>query len=314
MSFVRTVCGDVAPHQLGITHAHEHTVILRGKSSELYPPLLLDQPDKTVRELIAFYKAGGRSLVDAQPIGPERSPILMRELSQKSGVQIIATTGFHRECFYPEHHLLFDGTVEKIANRLEHEITFGMIEDRNQEQTDVQAGLIKLTSEYHHIPPLVHKIAEPIAQVHRKTGVPILTHTEHGTCLLEQIEMMERLHVPASSMILCHADRNPDRFLHREVAASGAFLVYDGIARTKYGPDSVIIDLICDLFDVGLGGQLMLAMDVATRTTWKEYGGGPGLSYLLTRFIPRLRTAGLTEGQINLMLVQTPQKAFAFRV
>ena len=44
--------------------------------------------------------------------------------------------------------------------------------------------------------------------------------------------------------MLAHLDRNPDPGLHRELAAAGAWLSYDGIGRIKYGPDSAILGLI----------------------------------------------------------------------
>ena len=73
---------------------------------------------------------------------------------------------------------------------------------------------------------------------------------------------MEQLGVEPERVILSHMDRNPDLFLHTDLVASGAYLVYDGVSRTKYWPDSTIIDLIVELFCDGYGDRLMLAMDM----------------------------------------------------
>lgn len=311
--FVRTVLGDIDPDELGITQAHEHTIILQGRSCEMNSALLLEDPEIAVRELLDFKAVGGNSLLDAQPIGIERSPKLMKTVSEKSGITIIATTGFHRECFYSEGHFLRTETVERLTARCVREIERGMIEYVDGTETEIKAGAVKFTSEYHHIPPLAQKAGTVAAIAHLETGVPIITHTELGTCGLEQIELIEKNGAPASAMILSHLDRNPDRFLHKEIASTGAFLVYDGIARTKYWPDSTIIDLIMQMLDSGYGNQLMLAMDTATRSIWKHYGGGPGLDYLLKRFVPRLKTAGASEENINRMLIDNPKRAFAIR-
>ena len=309
MPIIRTVTGDISPFELGITHAHEHTVILPGKSSQLHPALLIDSPEKTIAELLDYKQAGGNAVVDAQPIGVERSPKWMREISRRTGIRIIAATGFHRSCFYPDDHFLWHDSAEQLASRIEHEINIGMIEDAIGEQTDIRAGVIKFTSEYHFIPRIEQKAAEAAAIAHQKTGIPILTHTELGTCALEQIQLAETHGVSPSAMILCHLDRNPDRFLHKEIASTGAFLVYDGIARTKYWPDSVIIDLILEMVDAGYEKQIMLAMDVI-RTTYTHYGGGPGLNYLLTRFIPRLQKAGVTKQNTDCFLIHNPSLAY----
>ncbi len=310
---IRTVLGDIPPDRLGVTHAHEHTIILPGESSRLNPSLLLDSPEKTTAELLDFKASGGMSVVDAQPIGVERSPRLMQEVSRYSGVNIIACTGFHRPCFYPENHFLRTDSAERLAGRIEREIVSGMIDDTTGEATDIKAGLIKFTSEYHYVPPLSQKAAEAAAIAQHKTGATILTHTEMGTCGLEQIELAGRYGVKPSRMVLSHLDRNPDPYLHKEIASTGAFLVYDGIARTKYWPDSTILDLLLEMIDSGYDSRIMLAMDAATRTTWTHYGYGPGLTYLLKTFIPRLRQAGATQEEVDLLLLVNPAKALALQ-
>ena len=309
--FIRTVTDDIPPEQLGITQPHEHTIILSGKSCEVNSALLLDSPECAFHELSDYKAAGGNTLVDAQPIGMERSPLLMREISIKTGVQIVATTGFHRACFYPADHFLFSETAEQLAERIVREIIEGMFDYSVNRPTSVKAGVVKWTSEYHYIPPIMQKAAEAAAIAHHRTGVPILTHTEMGTRGLEQIALMEKYGVQPSAVILCHLDRNPDRYLHKEIARTGAWLVYDGIARTKYVPDSMIIDLIREMCRSGFGNRIMLAMDT-TRTIYRHYGYGPGLDYLLNVFIPRLKRVGFSEHGVLRLLVTNPSSALCF--
>ena len=310
--FIRTVTGDIPPEQLGVTQPHEHVMILPGKSVQVNAELLLDSPEIAVRELADFKAAGGSTVVDAQPIGVERAPLLLRNISFRSGVQIIATSGFHRPCFYPENHFLFTETAEQLAQRIVREITDGMFDYSANQPTSIKAGLVKFTSEYHYIPPVMQKAAEAAAIAHLQTGASILTHTELGTCGLEQIALIEKHGVKPTAMILCHIDRNPDKYLHKEIAQAGAWLVYDGVARAKYWPDSMIIDLILDMFDAGFGNRIMLAMDSATRTIWRHYGYGPGLDYLLKTFVSRLQRAGLTERDAEQLLVINPAMALSF--
>ena len=311
--FIRTVTGDISPEQLGVTQPHEHTIILPGKSCEVNPALLLDSPECAIQELSDYKAADGTSIVDAQPIGVERSPLLMQEISIQSGVQIVASTGFHRPRFYPADHFLFSETAEQLAQRMVNEITDGMVDYSTGKQTSVKAGLVKWTSEYHHIPPVMQKAAEAAAIAHHQTGVPILTHTEMGTCTLEQIALMEQHGVSPSAILLSHTDRNPDRYLHKEIAQTGAYLIYDGVARTKHGPDSIIIDLIVTMFNEGLGDQIMVAMDTGSRTIWRHYGYGPGLAYLLNVFIPRLKRTGFSDDNVQRILRGNPASALRFR-
>ena len=310
--FIRTVTGDIPPERLGVTQPHEHVMILPGTSCRVNAALLLDSPDCAVRELTDYKAAGGATVVDAQPIGVERAPLLLQSISLETGVQIVATSGFHRACFYPDDHFLFSESAEQLAERLVREITDGMFDFSASRQTSIKAGLVKWTSEYHHIPGVMQKAAEAAAIAHHQTGVPVLTHTESGTCGLEQIALAGKFGVKPSAMILCHLDRNPDRYLHKEIASTGARLVYDGVARVKHWPDSVIIDLILEMVDAGFGDRIMSAMDSATRTIWRHYGYGPGLDYLLKTFVPRLQRAGLTDHDTRRLLVDNPASALCF--
>jgi predicted metal-dependent phosphotriesterase family hydrolase len=335
-AFVRTVRGDMRPEDVGFTHCHEHTFILPGPSCRVSPDLLLDDLDKTVAELAEFYAAGGRTVVDAQPIGAERAPRLQRLASERSKVNIVATTGFHRAIYYAPGHFRFHEPAEKLAERMVAEVTMGMMEysDAGEEgriagqsheegritdpsyvgtQTDVRAGLLKMASDYHLIDAQAEKVAEAVAIAHHQTGAPIITHTEVGTCALEQIRLFKKLGVPASALLLSHLDRNPDPFLHEEIADTGAYLVYDGISRVNQRPDSTIVNLICRLAESGHARRILLGMDMGRRTVWRSYGGGPGMTYMANTFLRRLRMAGLGNEQVTMFTEYNPAAALAFR-
>lgn len=314
--FVRTVRGDVRPDELGLTHCHEHAFILPGRSMEVNATLLLDDLDKTTAELAEFRAAGGRTIVDAQPIGPERAPRLQQLASERAGVHIVATTGFHRSIYYHREHFRFHEPAERLAERMIGELTAGMVEyDRSDtpNPTDARAGLLKFASEYHLIDTDARKVAEAVVAAHRQSGAPIITHTQHGTCGMEQVELLAKLRVAPSALLVSHLDRNPDIYLHEDVAAAGAYIVYDGISRTKYFPDSTIVELICRMVEAGHERRILLAMDMGPRTMWRAYGGGPGMTYLVNEFLPKLRRAGLSEETVNKFMIHNPAKALTFR-
>jgi phosphotriesterase-related protein len=153
---------------------------------------------------------------------------------------------------------------------------------------------------------------EAAAIAHKETGAPVLTHTEMGTLAMEQLRLLESLGVAPRHVVLSHMDRNPDLFLHCELARTGVFLEYDGPGRIKYFPESTLIALMRDVFEGGLGSQILLGGDTARRSYWKAYGGGPGLAYMLEHFIPRLQREGMHDEQIQQILVNNPAHAFAF--
>jgi phosphotriesterase-related protein len=314
--FIRTVRGDIPAAEAGFAHCHEHTFILPGRSAEVDRELLLDDVDKTTAELREFFAAGGRTVVDAQPIGQERAPRLQHRASEQSGVHIVAATGYHREVYYDPDHFRFREPAEALAARMIEEIVTGMaVYSGNEvvERTDVRAGVVKFAGGYHVIGPQASKAAEAAATAHRATGAPVLTHAERGTCAMETIELFGSLGIAPSNLLISHLDRNPDVYLHEDVLAAGAYVVYDGISRVHYHPDSTIVQLIVSMVEAGFGRQLLLGMDMGPRRMWKAYGGGPGMTYLAKVFLPKLRRAGIATEGIDAMTRLNPADALAFR-
>jgi phosphotriesterase-related protein len=315
-AFVRTVRGDIIAREVGLAHCHEHTFILPGPTTRLCPDAVLDDLDKTTAELADFYAVDGRTVVDAQAIGEERAPRLQRLASERSGVNIVAATGFQRAVCYPPEHFRFHQSPDQLAQRMIDEIQVGMAIYRGAEvvdQTDVRAGVLKFATDYYRIDDEARKVAEAVAAAHLATGAPILTHTEHGTCALEQIELFERLGVVPSVLLISHLDRNLDLYLHEDVAAAGAYLVYDGISRLEFHSDFQVIQLIRRLLENGYGRQILLGMNMSVRTMWRRYGGGPGITYLANVFLVKLRRAGFTHEMIDMLTTRNPAAALAFR-
>jgi predicted metal-dependent phosphotriesterase family hydrolase len=93
------------------------------------------------------------------------------------------------------------------------------------------------------------------------------------------------------SVALAHVDRNPDPGLHAELAAAGAYLGYDGWARSQRWPDSLLLDCLVRAAEQGATDRLLLGGDVARATRYRGYGGMPGLAHLGERVLPRLERA-----------------------
>jgi phosphotriesterase-related protein len=134
-----------------------------------------------------------------------------------------------------------------------------------------------------------------------------MVHLEHGSAAFEVLDLLGTHGVRADAVVLAHIDRNPDPGLHAELAATGAYLGYDGMARTKAWPDSVVLDCLLRTVDRGGAERILLGGDVARRTRYVAYGGMPGLAYLPNRFLPRLEAEGSPE-LIETLLVDNPRR------
>ncbi len=174
-----------------------------------------------------------------------------------------------------------------------------------------RCGIVKVGASYHRLTPFEEKAFEAAAEAHVATGAPVCVHTQHGTMGLRIVERLGSLGVPAESVVLAHLDRNPDAGEHAETGATGAWLQLDGPGRTKYWPDSTILQLVADLAERGLGGRILLGGDTGRRSMMRAYGGGPGLDYVFARFRPRL-VRELGTDLAERIFVGNPARAFAF--
>lgn len=314
---VRTVLGDVDAAELGFCSSHDHVLIGDGLGARTNPDLLIDDVDAAVQELSLFRDAGGRTMVDAMPLDCGRDPAGLVEVSRRTGVHIVATTGFHTPMYYESRHWSTQLTADTIAVLLVAEVEEGM--DRfsyggpQVDRLDARAGLVKVASERGRIAAVTEKLLDAAAQCSLRTGAPILTHTEHGTMGTHQVQLLTELGVAPDAILISHVDRNHDRGYHAELAASGAWLVYDGPSRAKYHTPQEVADLIAVACEAGAEERVLLGMDLALRSYRVSYGGSPGMSFLPDVFVTVLRERGFSPATIERFGCDNPSRALSLK-
>jgi len=288
-----TVLGPIPAAELGVTDAHDHLFLrspaLAGQD--------FDDVDKAVEEVAS---SDLETIVEVTPIGLGRNPAGMREVSERTGVHIVAATGYHRDAHYPPGHWVHSATLEQLAERIVADLRQGM------DGEAARAGVVKAGASYQRITPSEERRLIAAAVAGKETGAPILVHTEIGTIGHEIVDLLTREGVAPDRIILAHLDRNPDLELHREMADRGVWLEYDTVGRIKYRPDSQLLDLIAG----GRQDRIMLGLDLGQRDYFRAFGGGPGLGYLMKRFVPRLRKR-IGDDAVRGILVENPSRAFA---
>ena len=189
-------------------------------------------------------------------------------------------------------------SVDELATRFLRDLTDGVEEaaawggKAHPELTPagdpVRAGIMKVGIDYWSIDAFTGGAIEAVGRAHLSTGAPVMVHLEHGSATHQVLDRLYAVGIGADRIVLAHVDRNPDPGLHVELAARGAYLGYDGMARHREWPDSVLIDCLASVVANGGGDRLVLGGDVARRSRFVAYGGMPGLAYLGERFVPRV--------------------------
>lgn len=291
--FVRTVRGDLDPEALGRVNYHEHlfqvSPLLRGDD--------LDDETASQEEARQLGASGFEAMVDATPLGLGRRPDAIRRISEATGLHVVMTIGVHRREHYRDDHPLLTASVDTLTAAFLRDLTVGaaenLLDGADATSADApRAGVLKVGLGYWRIDHAAQTAIDAVGEAHRRTGAPVMVHLEHGTAAFEALDALAAAGVAADRVALAHIDRNPDPVLHAELAAAGAYLGYDGAARAREWPDSVLVDCLIAAAGAGAASRILLGGDVARRSRYRAYGGIPGLRYLGDRFVPRVRDAG----------------------
>lgn len=314
---IHTVLGNVEPENIGFTQCHEHIMLSRGRSSEINPALCIDDLEKSLVETAAYRRAGGSALVEAQPGGCCRDSESLTEIAVRSGVHIIASTGFHKLQFYPETHWIRSVSEKDLAEFCIGELTQGMFTGTDQEyrprQGGAAAGIIKTALDICNLEGTYRALFGAAAIAQAETGATMMVHIEKGSSPLILLDFLRQRGVNLEMVYFCHMDRacgDTDIFL--QVLEAGVSLEFDTIGRFKYHSDEAELELMKRVLSWGGGEQLLFSLDT-TRSRLKAYDpDAVGLAYILNTFIPAMRKAGISENQIQKISVDNPRRILAW--
>jgi phosphotriesterase-related protein len=309
---VRTVTGDVAAGDLGRTLVHEH-VFAALPGLELDGRLELDEDaavEKAAGWLTAAAGHGVRTVVDATPMNWYRRPDLMRRISERSGVAVVASTGLYTERMgWPFHLKLLK--APELADVFTAEIERGMA------GTDVRAGMIKVATGQETVGKYERRAIEAAAEAQRRTGVGILTHNEGATGALQQIDAFGEAGADLSRVLIGHCDNSTAQDYHAAIADRGANVGFDRIGHFALTPDAPRHEAILALLATH-PERTMLSHDAVAASVgdfftteetprWEEYG----FTYLFREVLPWLRDKGIDDDVLERVLVDNPRRLLA---
>jgi phosphotriesterase-related protein len=306
---IETVLGPVAARELGLTLVHEHVLVdFIGAAEVSRSRYLTDDVVRAVLPRLKEAKAGGvQTLVECTPSFLGRDPLLLRRLSEESGVRLVTNTGYYGAAddkFVPAH--AYAETADQLAARWTAEAREGI------EGTGIRPGFLKIGVDSGTLSRIDRKLIVAAARCHRATGLTIAVHTGDGPAALDILATLKAEGVGPSAYVWVHAQNEKDRSLHVQAAEAGAFVEFDGVS-----PESLPGHLaaVADLVSRGHLGRLLVSQDAGWYNVG-DPGGGTfrGYTLLLDEFVPALEKAGITDAQVRALLVENPAQAFAIRV
>jgi len=274
-------------------------------------------------EVVEFRDSGGNTIVEVTSIGIRRDPRAMLKLSNTTGLNVIMGSGWYEKQFHPDD--MDTRTVEDLTQEIIRDLTVGVLD------TNIRSGIIgEVGIEGQPIEPNEVKSIRASARASRVTGAPISFHRGGvGWEKLETIGILGEEGVDFSRVIFGHSDPIAgDMPLMLELLSHGVYIQFDLLGRLtvpmkwKAENDSfseyylsagaaVVADAIPKLIDAGYGDRILLSQDVCNKIHLKSYGG-TGYSFIIDKFLPYLKTAGISESQIDLIMRDNPRRILTF--
>lgn len=325
---VTTVLGPVPAEQLGRVMPHEHLLSLT-PGPWMTGGVADDPVERAVAALSGLRDLGFGTVVDLSPYGvvgrdaDGANASLLPEIAKRSGLNIVSGTALYLESYAPGWAK--SANVDALALRLVRDATYGI------GASGVRAGVFgEQATSLGEITAHEEKCLRAIARAHRETGLSIMTHTTHGTMALEQLDILTDEGVDLDRVVIGHMDTQLDIDLVRRVIDAGARVGVDTVGKEHwdfflapepdsrpegayvkhafYRSDEGRADLVAALAAEGLASRILLAQDLTGAEVWMNPAtlGVHGYSYLGAVFVPMLRERGVSDADIDLMLIANP--------
>ena len=347
MQMIETVRGPIQRSELGVIAPHEHLFI--DLTFEAIPPkteearvlfeqqvginnidvlrrnpflvkdnMVLSDFDTAVYEMRRFKKAGGTTVVDLTNIGIDRDLKKLREVSEQSGVNVIAGCGFYTGLTIPEPYRSM--SAEKIAELMIHEIKNG------DPETGIKPGVIGEIGTSEVLDEIEIRGLRSAAWANLETGLPIYIHTySWSQASLEAIDILTKEGVRPDQICICHLDVEFDYDYLCKVFDTGVYAMFDNFGKEYYftkqdavfagGPFAMDLDrvrMIIRMIRENHTDRLMLATDVCVKSLLHTYGGW-SYDHIFTNIVPMMANEGISEADIDMIIRQNPERFICSR-
>jgi phosphotriesterase-related protein len=310
MAQVHTVSGPVDAERLGVTLVHEH---LRSSSEGVRAqwPHLYDERFEFERAVDWVRKAmerGVRTIVDPGCMDLGRDVEFVRSVVAETGIQVVLCTGIYglHYTLIPWHFRNRD--VDYLADAFVHDIEVGI------QGTEVKAAFLKCAVDEPGITDDVEKVLRACARASNRTGAPIMAHSHPATRRgLDEMDVFDDEDVDPAKVQIAHTGDTDDLDYIEELLARGPYIGMD-----RYGLDPILDTdrrnaTVIELCRRDYADRMTLSQDACATLDWYPEEMRPIVPdwhfwFLWEGVLPVLREGGVTEEQIETMLVANPAR------
>jgi phosphotriesterase-related protein len=314
---VETATGPTDLTNLGRVLMHEHVFIISPEMKDNVPEDWGDE-DTRVAEAVARLQElkdnGIDAILDPTALGLGRYIPRIATVAKQIDLKIIVATGLYTFNELPHY---WAGRVpgsgpngsDPMVDLFVKDITEGIA------GTGIKAGVIKCATDRPGMTPDVERVLRACAKTHRETGCPITTHTNAELRRgLEQQELFKSEGVDLTRVVIGHSGDSDDFDYLEQLIDNGSILGMDRFGIDGFLPTEKRVRVIAELCERGYADRMVLSHDASCYLDWIPGeippASMPNWNYLHISkdVIPMLREAGVTDQQIDTMLVDTPKR------
>lgn len=317
---VNTVLGPVPTEDLGVVSVHE-ALLSVVPGAEYAFDITIDRAEvfETLAAKLTDFRAhGGGTVVDSTGMFHGRDVRLYEALSRTTGVHIVASTGQGPEellggyFLTPQTNPPTPWPAEKFADLFAKEVTEGMVVPRVERRA--AAGLVATVATREGMTATDESLLRGAARTALNTGVAL--SVRHGSDAVHDLDVALDEKLPADRVVVAGLDRKDAVAAGAplEVALRGAYVALDhvGVEDEDHITDAERAALVADLVRAGHGDRVLLSSS-ATGAAKGHAGNDLPYSYILTTFVPLLKTQGLSDEDAQRILVDNPRDLLSVR-
>ncbi len=264
---IMTVNGPVSAKEMGVSLIHEHILVdfIGADSVSDQRWNRSDVLERSLPFLLEIRGLGCRTFIECTPAYLGRDPILLKELSDSSGLNIITNTGYYgavNNKYIPKH--AFDETAGQLAAR------WKLDWDNGIDGTGIKPGFIKIGVMDGTLSELHKKLVVAAAMTHLETGLSIASHTGPAIPAFEQLDILKKEGVAPEAFIWVHAQSEKDLSNHVRAAKMGAWIGLDGVNDDNLAD---YVKMIKNLKENNLLNKILLSHDAGWYHPGETNGG-----------------------------------------
>jgi phosphotriesterase-related protein len=321
---VPIVGGEVASDQLGRTLMHEHIFIRTPELQEAWPGFMAFDEEQVVADahekLKAIKASGIDSLVDMTAPGLGRQVQRVARAVEGTGLNVVVVTGYYTYTDLP-FPMKYNGPGRLFNTDPDDAFLVDLfVRDIEEgiEGTDIKAGVVKCCTDEPGVTPDIERLIRAVAKTHLKTDVPIMTHTHAKSRRgLDQQRILKEEGVDLSRVLIGHSNETNDLEYLVEMLDAGSYLGWDRCGLMVDHPLQDQQDTLVELCRRGYAGQIVLSQDRHCYSDWFPEEGVLAVlpdwhhGFVQQSLIPGLLENGVTQGQVDQMMIENPVAFFS---